>query len=72
MMPVGVKTSSIRVVNLTIDLDRRSVSQLGVNISLTPIELRLLGVLSENMGKACSRRVLFNNQQALILVIWAS
>jgi len=58
MMAVGVKTSSIRVGNLTIDLDRRSVSQLGVNISLTPIEFRLLGVLAENVGKACSRRML--------------
>lgn len=58
MMAVGVKTSSIRVGNLTIDFDRRLVSQLGVNISLTPIEFRLLGVLAENMGKACSRRML--------------
>ncbi len=58
MIAVGVKTSSIRVGNLTIDLDRRLVSQSGVNISLTPIEFRLLGVLAENMGKACSRRML--------------
>ena len=58
MMAVRVKTSSIRAGNLTIDLDRRSVSHLGVDISLTPIEFRLLGILAENMGKACSRRML--------------
>jgi two-component system KDP operon response regulator KdpE len=29
-----------------------------VSVSLTPIEFRLLSVLAENMGKACSRRML--------------
>jgi two-component system KDP operon response regulator KdpE len=49
---------SIRVGDLTIDIDGHVVSLAGVNISLTPIEFRLLGVLAENMGKACSRRML--------------
>lgn len=58
MIAVGPKTSTIRVGNLVIDFDRRLVSHAGVNISLTPIEFRLLSVLAENMGKACSRRML--------------
>lgn len=49
---------SIRVGDLTIDIDRRVVSLAEVDISLTPIEFRLLGVLAENMGKACSRGML--------------
>ncbi len=49
---------SIRVGDLTIDIDRRVVSLAGVDISLTPIEFRLLGVLAENVGKACSRGML--------------
>ena len=58
MMAVGTKTSSIRVGSLVVDLDRRLVTESGVNISLTPIEFRLLIVLAENVGKACSRRML--------------
>ena len=44
--------------DLTIDISRRVVNLAGAKISLTPIEFRLLGVLAENMGKACSRRML--------------
>jgi two-component system KDP operon response regulator KdpE len=56
MVPSGV--SPICVGDLTIDIDRRLVSLAGVYISLTPIEFRLLGVLAENVGKACTRRML--------------
>jgi DNA-binding response OmpR family regulator len=49
---------AIHVGDLTIDIDRRVVSLAGRHISLTPTEFRLLGVLAENVGKACSRRML--------------
>jgi two-component system KDP operon response regulator KdpE len=49
---------SIHVGDLTIDIDGRVVRLAGVDISLTPIEFRLLGVLAENIGKACSRGML--------------
>ncbi len=48
-------TASIRVGNLTIDLDSYSVSRAGAPVPLTPIEFRLLRVLAENAGRACSR-----------------
>jgi two-component system, OmpR family, KDP operon response regulator KdpE len=49
---------SIHVGDLAIDIDARVVSLAGVDISLTPIEFRLLAVLAENMGKVCSRCML--------------
>ena len=48
----------LRIGDLTIDLDRREVKLAGQNISLTPIEFKLLGVLVQNAGRACARRTL--------------
>lgn len=48
----------IRVASLTIDLDRREVRRNGYTVSLTPTEFRLLRVLAENPGRACSQRML--------------
>lgn len=45
----------IRVGELAIDVDSYSVVKGDTPISLTPIEFRLLRVLAENAGKACSR-----------------
>ncbi len=49
---------AIRVGSLEMDLDRYQVRKNEVVISLTPTEFRLLQVLAENAGKACSRRML--------------
>ncbi len=48
----------IRLGDLTIDIDNYSVSRAGENVALTPIEFRLLRVLAENAGKACSHEAL--------------
>jgi two-component system KDP operon response regulator KdpE len=44
----------IRLGAVAIDLDNYSVAKSGVPVSLTPIEFRLLRVLAENVGRACS------------------
>jgi two-component system KDP operon response regulator KdpE len=43
---------------LEIDLDRHQVRRSGETIPLTPTEFRLLQVLAENAGRACSHRLL--------------
>jgi two-component system KDP operon response regulator KdpE len=49
---------ALRVGELTIDLDRYVVTKGARQISLTPLEFRLLRVLAENRGKACSHKAL--------------
>jgi two-component system KDP operon response regulator KdpE len=44
-----------------IDLDRYAVTRAGEPIALTPIEFRLLRVLAENAGKACSHEMLLDS-----------
>lgn len=48
----------IRVGDLEVDLDRHEVRQTGRVIPLTPTEFRLLRVLAERPGYACSQRML--------------
>jgi len=50
----------IRLGDLLIDLDRYSVTRSGEPIALTPIEFRLLRVMAENAGKACSHQFLLD------------
>ena len=50
----------IRLGDLLIDLDHYSVTRAGDPIALTPIEFRLLRVLAENAGKACSHQLLLD------------
>jgi two-component system, OmpR family, KDP operon response regulator KdpE len=45
----------VRTGNLTIDIAAYSVTRDGVPVQLTPIEFRLLQVLAENAGAACSQ-----------------
>jgi two-component system KDP operon response regulator KdpE len=56
--PANLAKGSIRIGSVLIDLDRRSVSKAGMPVSLTPIEFRLVHVLAENIGRACSRHEL--------------
>lgn len=56
--PTRPVKGSIRVGSVLIDLDNYSVSKAGVSVALTPIEFRLLRVLAENIGRACSRNEL--------------
>lgn len=51
----------IRLGELTIDLDQYSVTRSGQGVALTPIEFRLLRVLAENAGKACSHQTLLDS-----------
>jgi two-component system KDP operon response regulator KdpE len=44
--------------DLEIDLERHQVRRGGETIPLTPTEFRLLQVLAENAGRACSHRLL--------------
>lgn len=56
----SANTGSIRLGELAIDLDHYSVTRSGQGVALTPIEFRLLRVLAENAGKACSHQVLLD------------
>ncbi|MDO8616799.1 MAG: winged helix-turn-helix domain-containing protein [Dehalococcoidia bacterium] len=56
----GANTGYIRLGDLAIDLDHYSVTRSGQGVALTPIEFRLLRVLAENAGKACSHQVLLD------------
>lgn len=40
--------------DLVVDVDRHVVQKRGAPISLTPLEFRLLAVLAQNVGRACS------------------
>lgn len=44
--------------DLVINLDRHQVIKAGVTVQLTPTEFRLLQVLAENAGRACSHEML--------------
>ena len=52
--PARLHRGLIRVGKVSIDLDAHSVSKGAATIALTPIEFRLLRVLAENIGRACS------------------
>jgi two-component system KDP operon response regulator KdpE len=56
----GADASLIRRGDLVIDPARYSVTLAGEPIALTPIEFRLLRVLAENAGKACSHQTLLD------------
>ncbi len=49
------KTNSIKIDGLEINLDRHEVWSNGKNISLTPTEFKMLGVLFSNPGRVYSR-----------------
>jgi len=44
--------------DLVINLDRHQVIKAGLTVQLTPTEFRLLQVLAENAGRACSHEML--------------
>lgn len=48
----------IHLRDLSIELDARIVTRARQAISLTPLEFKLLSVLAENAGSACSRQML--------------
>jgi two-component system KDP operon response regulator KdpE len=48
----------IQAGDIEIDLERHQVRRSGETIPLTPTEFRLLQVLAENAGRACSHRLL--------------
>jgi two-component system KDP operon response regulator KdpE len=48
----------IQAGELEIDLERHQVRRSGTTVPLTPTEFRLLQVLAENAGRACSHRLL--------------
>lgn len=56
--PTMLVKGTIRIGSVLIDLDSYTVSKAGVPVSLTPIEFRLLRVLAENIGRACSHNEL--------------
>lgn len=51
---------NIRVGNVNIDLNTRTVTRSGVNIMLTPTEFSILACLARNKGKAVSRQEILN------------
>lgn len=63
--PGGANAGFIGLGELAMDLDNYSVTLSGAKVALTPIEFRLLRVLAENAGKACSR-------QALLERVWGA
>ncbi|MEX1193710.1 MAG: response regulator transcription factor [Dehalococcoidia bacterium] len=56
--PARPAKGTIRIGSVLIDLDDYLVSKDGITVALTPIEFRLLRVLAENIGRACSRNEL--------------
>jgi DNA-binding response OmpR family regulator len=52
---VEVKTSSIKIDDLEINLDRHEVLSNGKNITLTPAEFKILGILFSSPGRVYSR-----------------
>jgi DNA-binding response OmpR family regulator len=48
----------VRIRDLTIDTAARTVTRGNRVISLTPLEFRLLAVLTDNLGRSCSRQML--------------
>jgi two-component system KDP operon response regulator KdpE len=63
----GHQTSAeiVRTGNITIDIASYSVTRDGLPVQLTPIEFRLLQVLAENAGAACS-------QAKLLETVWGA
>lgn len=57
-IPAAAQAGCMRFGDLTIDVDHYLVSRAGQAVALTPIEFRLLRVLAESGGKACSQRTL--------------
>jgi DNA-binding response OmpR family regulator len=49
------KTNSIKIDDLEINLDRHEVLSNGENITLTPTEFKILGILFSNPGRVYSR-----------------
>jgi two-component system KDP operon response regulator KdpE len=56
----GDRDPVIRVGDLTIDVGARDVTSRKERIPLTSLEFKLLHVLAENAGRACSRKMLLN------------
>jgi two-component system OmpR family response regulator len=50
-----IKTSSIKIDDLEINLERHEVLSNGENITLTPTEFKIVGILSSNPGRVYSR-----------------
>ena len=50
-----IKTSSIKIDDLEINLDRHEVLSNGKNITLTPTEFKILGILFSSPGRVYSR-----------------
>lgn len=48
----------VRLHDLTIDLGARLVMRGNKPVALTPLEFKLLSVLTENLGRTCSRQML--------------
>ena len=56
-----IKTSSIKIDDLEINLDRHEVLSNGENITLTPTEFKILGILFSNPGRVYSRLQLLDD-----------
>lgn len=48
----------VRLPDLTIDLRARVITRGSKSVSLTPLEYKLLSVLSKNLGRTCSQKML--------------
>ncbi len=54
------KKSIIRVKNITYNLDKAIIYKDGIEIELTPLELKIINLLFNNLGKVVSRNVILD------------
>ncbi len=59
-LPKFAPRQNIRIGDVTIDLNARTVTRGGVSVMLTPTEFSILACLARNKGKAVSRQEILN------------
>ena len=56
-------SNEIRISDLVIDIDKRTVLRNGVTFDLTPMEFDLLKIMAQSPGRVYSRMQLLDNMQ---------